>query len=292
MDQDAREHAAAQAPPPPPEPRAEENVQAAQCSATEKSDVALELESNEWDITTLSGLGALRMLVNALQTLADAMGDVPPTPPVSRPVTSRQDVDILRRASSPETTCAMIIGSPEAHPHEPITVTVGADAEDTTVQRIAIARRFFSKTVPQFTLSDYLLRLHHFCPHSAGVYLAAAAYCHRLCVADIMVPSTSRTVHRLALASIRVAAKAIEDNKWTQERYSKVGGVSRVQLMNLEVSLCFLLDFELGVNDRMLANKMFLLQQAGRQGLSTRSRLNEEFRLKLPARIRRMTFGS
>jgi hypothetical protein len=286
-DQDVRQRA----PPPPPEPRPEDVAATTDAVLTGKSDEPLRLDGESWDITSISGLAALRMLVQAMQTLVEAMGDIPPTPPVSRPTTPHNDGDMLRRTSSPEASCSMSIGSPEAHPHEPITVEVGANAEDITIQRIAIARRFFSKTAPPFSLFDYLMRLHHYCPHSPGVYLTAAVYCHRLCVADLMVPATNRTVHRLALAAIRVASKAVEDNKWTQERISKIGGVSRIQLMNLEVTLCFLLDFELGVDEKMLAQRMYLLQQAGRQGLGTRSRLSDDFRLKLPARVRRMTFG-
>jgi len=174
------------------------------------------------------------------------------------------------------------LAPPEAHPNEPLTVDITADAEDTTLQRIAIARRFFSKTAPKFGIREYLLRMHQYCPHSPGVYLTAAVYCHRLCVADLMVPATDRTVHRLSLAAIRVAAKALEDNKWPQERIAGVGGVSRMQLLNLEVALCFLLDFDLGVSKQILAKRMFLLQQAGRQGLGARSKLGDDFRLRLP----------
>ncbi|EMC93199.1 hypothetical protein BAUCODRAFT_76527 [Baudoinia panamericana UAMH 10762] len=185
----------------------------------------------------------------------------------------------------------MHIGSPEAHPHEPITIEVGVHAEDVALQRVAIARRFFSKVAPAFSVKDYLLRLHKFCPHSPGVYLTAAVYCHRLCVADLTVPATNRTVHRLSLTAIRVASKALEDNKWTQELYAKVGGVSRNQLMNLEVTLCFLLDFDLGVDAAVLARRTFLLQQAGRQGLGTNSRLSRSFQLRLPLRRRTNTFS-
>ncbi|TKA61364.1 hypothetical protein B0A55_11016 [Friedmanniomyces simplex] len=289
--QDARDGVTADAPPPPPEPRANDTTQPVDPAFSQLSDQPLRLNSAQWDITAISGLGALQMLVQALQDLADTMGDVPPTPPVSRPTTPKTPVNsnTLRRTSSPEATCSMVIGSPEAHPHEPITVDVGADAEETTLQRIAIARRFFFKTAPAFTVAQYLQRLHTFCPHSPGVYLTAAVYCHRLCVADLMVPATNRTIHRLSLAAIRVASKAIEDNKWTQERISKVGGVNKTQLMNLEVTLCFLLDFELGVTDTILAERMFLLQEAGRQGLSARGRLSDEFDLKLPLRMRRKT---
>jgi hypothetical protein len=169
---------------------------------------------------------------------------------------------------------------------------IGAGAEDITLQHAAIGRRFFSKVAPSFSVSDYLMRIHHYCPHSPGVYLAAASYCHRLCVAELMVPATSRTVHRLALASIRVSAKALEDNKWAQDRMAKVGGVTRIQLMNLEVALCFLLDFDLWVDDRVLATRMFLLQQAASQGMGARGSLGDSFKLKLPLRNKRFSIAN
>ena len=271
------------APPPPPSPSADTKAAAIDPTHSEKSDEPLTLEQEVWDITTISAVAALQMLVRALEPLAEATGDIPPTPPVSRPTTPRrEDGDPLRRASTNKVP-PITIGSPEAHPHEPIPI-VGADVEDVILQHAAIARRFFSKVPPQFSLSEYLLRLHKYCPHSPGVYLAAAAYCHRLCVSELQVPATGRTVHRLALAAIRVSAKALEDNKWTQDRMSKVGGVSKTQLMNLEVALCFLLDFDLWVDDTMLASRMFLLQQAARHGVGARGKLNEQFKLRLPLR--------
>jgi hypothetical protein len=45
---------------------------------------------------------------------------------------------------------------------------------------------------------------------------------------------------------------------------ASVGGVSPTQLLNLEVALCFLLDFELGVDADGLAKSMYGLQSAGR----------------------------
>lgn len=292
--QDAGDTATARNPPPPPEPSAAGTTQSLDPAFSGRSDEPLRLENEQWDITSISALAAVRMLIAALQDLADAMGDVPPTPPVSRPTTPKNLAaaeNEPRRASSPEASCSMTIGSPEAHPHEPLTVEPGVQPEDITLQRVAIARRFFSKTAPAFSVSQYLLRMHQYCPHSPGVYLTAAVYCHRLCVADLLVPATTRTVHRLSLAAIRVAAKALEDNKWAQERYAGVGGVSRTQLMNLEVTLCFLLDFDLGVDEKMLAKRMFLLQQAGTQGLGARRNLGGDFKLKLPLRKRTNTFS-
>ena len=274
-------------PPPPPSPSADTTAASIDPTYSEKSDKPLRLSNEEWDITSISALAALQMFIEALERLAETTGDVPPTPPVSKPTTpSREEDDPLRRTSTGSMPYPPItIGSPEAHPREPITV-VGGDAEDVTLQHAAIARRFFSKVAPPFSLSEYLIRLHRWCPHSPGVYLAAATYCHRLCVSDLMVPATSRTIHRLALASIRVSAKALEDNKWTQDRMSKVGGVGRIQLMNLEVTLCFLLDFDLWVDEKVLAKRMFLLQVAARNGVGAQGKLGDEFKLKLPLRHR------
>nr|POE54464.1 cyclin-u2-1 [Quercus suber] len=274
---DGEASSSARPPPPPPEPRANGD-QSLHDACLSKSDEPLNLASEEWDINAVSGKATLHMLIRAVQALADTTGDVPPTPPVSRPRTPV----VPRRTSSPDAAHVMVIGSPEAHPHEPIALEVGEHAEDLELQRIAIARRFFSKVAPGVSLSDYLLRLHRFCPHSPGVYLAAAVYIHRLCVTDRIVPVTNRTIHRLSLASIRIAAKALEDNKWMQERMAGVGGVSRTQLMNLEITLCFLLDFDLGVDCASLAKGIFGLQQAAKQGGRARTLPQDNFKLRLP----------
>lgn len=273
-------------PPPPPEPRAvdEHNaVSASSIAADEagKTDEPLRLTDERWDIASITSLCALRMLAQALEGLAEATGDIPPTPPVSRPTTPRRDLpsetDSLDRKPS------LHIGSPEAHPCEPMSV-LAADAPDLLAAHAAIARRFFSKTAPGFTLTAWLVRLHQYCPHSAGVYLAAASFAHRLCVSELVVPATQRTVHRIALAAIRVATKALEDNKWSQERMARMGGVSKLSLMKMEMTLCYLLDFNLWVDEGVLARRMFLLQQAANQGVGTKGKLSDSFRLKLPLR--------
>lgn len=271
-----------------PDPNDDSSIKTLEPAFSSRSDKPLSLTSSEWDVHSISALAALRMLTDALEQLADATGDVPPTPPISRPTTPLRDTAL--RKGSETAIPAITIGSPEAHPNETIRV-VGAQVDEHAIQHAAIARRFFSKVAPPFSLRAYLDRLHHWCPHSPGVYLAAASYCHRLCVSDYMVPATKRTVHRLALAAIRIAAKALEDNKWTQERISKVGGIGPAQLLNLEISLCFLLDFDLWVDEARLAKSMYSLQQAGKQGIGTRGKLSE-FRLRLPFRRNTATIST
>ena len=283
-------------PPPPPDPNVHDEAAAAPINpaASPKSDKALYLESESWDINSISAIAALQMLIDALDALSDTTGDVPPTPPVSRPSTpgpfgrprhQRKASSTIPRTSSSQDIPKLEIGSPEAHPHEPITVVVGAGVEDISIQHQAIARRFFSKTAPPFTIGQYLKRFHQYCPHSPGVYLGAVAYIYQLCVSDLIVPATTRTIHRLAVAAIRVSAKSLEDNKWSQERVAKMGGISNTQMMNLEIAMCFLLDFELYLDEKIMARRMFLLQQAARKGFG-QSGLSEQFKLRLPMRTR------
>ena len=294
-------------PPPPPEPRAVDDkaaLTAASVAADEqrKSDEPLKLKDEKWDIHSISALAAMRMFAAALEGLAEATGDIPPTPPVSRPPTPHQNQNQNAAAGAAadqdpdDRKPSFNIGSPEAHPSEPMSLhahqphttipTTSIPDLDLAAAHAAIARRFFSKTAPPFSLSDWLLRLHTHCPHSPAVYLAAAAFVHRLCVSDLVVPATRRTIHRLALASIRVATKALEDNKWTQERMARMGGVTKLSLMKMEMTLCYLLDFELWIDEGVLRRRMWLLQQAGAQGMGARGKLGEDFRLRLPMRRR------
>lgn len=247
---------------------------------TTKSDEPLHLTTPDWDIWTISALSALRMLQQALEALTLATGDIPPTPPITRPTTPSHP------PTTPTTSHPCPLGSPEAHRDEALS-NPALEAQAHYIQHAAIARRFFSKTPPPISITAYLARLHTWCPHSPGVYLAAAHYIARLSLASPTLPVTSRTIHRLSLAAIRVASKALEDNKWPQERVAAVGGIGKAQLMNLEVTLCFLLDFELRVGEREAQEGIWRLQQAGRQGSAVKGPLAREvFKMAIPARKR------
>ena len=291
-------------PPKAPNPSSDDNVKPQDYSAASTQlDTVPRLHDEHWDIFSVSALAAVKMLAEATQTLSDFMGDIPPTPPASRPATPKHLEPTTPPARAHQFPLSPIspisptplngfsitpvsMPSPEAHRDEPTVppVEVGADAEEIALQQVAISRRFYLKSVPPFSLTDYLLRIHQYCPHSPGVYLAAATYVHRLCVSEVLVPATSKTVHRVTLAAIRIASKVLEDNKWSQDRISKVGGVSRKELQRLEISLCFLLNFELFISEEEIRKRMFLLQQAARQSSSVKRRLSDGFKMKLAIR--------
>ncbi|KAM0436603.1 hypothetical protein ACHAPT_002311 [Fusarium lateritium] len=137
---------------------------------------------------------------------------------------------------------------PQSEPY----VVVGADSLPVNLQHSAITRKFYSKNEPPISINQYLQRLHQFCPMSTAVYLATSLYIHRLAVDERAIPVTRRNAHRLVLAGLRVAMKALEDLSYPHAKMAKVGGVSEAELARLEISFCFLVGFELVVGETRL----------------------------------------
>ena len=259
--------------PRPPEPEADTGI-VPELKSPAPEDA--EIDPDNLDIFTLAPVAALKLLCRFVDRLVRMTGDVPPTPPArSRGNSPAPGATQLRNSFSPDEMTTprkenasfgstqgreqidgvpfvkTPIGSPEAHPREPTSV-IGAHTQPVHIQHGAIARKFWSKRPPPISLEDYLMRMHKYCPMSTAVYLATSSYISRLVVQDHVVPVTPRNVHRLILAGLRVAMKALEDLSWPHGRFSKVGGVSESELGRLEITFCFLMDFTLKVDEQML----------------------------------------
>jgi hypothetical protein len=128
-----------------------------------------------------------------------------------------------------------------------------ARATEEAVQMAILAKKFLSKKVPPISLREYLLRLHKYCPMSTAVYLAASVYISKMTLVENVLRVLPKNMHRLVLAGVWVASKALEDLSYSHSRVAKVGGVTEQELSKLEISFCFLADFELRVDARMLS---------------------------------------
>lgn len=257
--------------PPAPDPSTDPGViPPIQSPAPENGD------PEDGDVWVLTPIAAMKMLCRSIDTLVRLTGDIPPTPPVRSRGSSPQrggGIGVLfqnkenltpqRSRSGDEIDGVPFkktpIGSPEAHMSEPIH-DIGARAEPLHVQHLAIARRFYSKRPPPISTEEYLTRMHKYCPMSTAVYLATSLYISRMAVHEHVIPVTPRNVHRLLLAGLRVAMKALEDLSWPHARFSKVGGVSEIELGRLEIAFCFLMNFELKVDSDMLQAELETLR--------------------------------
>lgn len=244
--------------------------------------------SADTNYSELAATEALRLLSATLEALVHATGDIPPTPPPKSPThpqmsglqaekdklarsqrrtspvspgrrssasnyntqdpLSRQNggSSALRQMQQPE------VDGVRLKPSKEDCVIIEADSGPLNAQHSAITRKFYSKLEPPISITQYLLRLHQFCPMSTAVYIATSLYIHRLAVEQGAVHVTRRNVHRLVLAGLRVATKALEDLAYPHSKVSKVGGVSEAELARLEISFCFLAGFELVVGNEML----------------------------------------
>ncbi|KAM0561962.1 hypothetical protein ACHAPJ_002403 [Fusarium lateritium] len=167
-----------------------------------------------------------------------------PKPEPSHATPADSEVDGVRLKQPP----GLMSPPPQSEPY----VVVGADSQPVNLQHSAITRKFYSKNEPPITINQYLQRLHQFCPMSTAVYLATSLYIHRLAVEERAIPVTRRNAHRLVLAGLRVAMKALEDLSYPHAKMAKVGGVSEAELARLEISFCFLVGFELVVGESRL----------------------------------------
>lgn len=169
------------------------------------------------------------------------------------PSHSSTDIDGVRikKSSSPS--------PPSLAPY----IVIGDNAEPLNVQHNAITRKFYSKQPPSISLEDYLMRIHQFCPMSTAVYLATSFYIHRLALDERAIAVTRRNSHRLLLAGLRVAMKALEDLSYPHSRFAKVGGVSETELARLEISFCFLTNFEFRTTKQTLLDHALDLREIG-----------------------------
>ncbi|PQE10811.1 metallopeptidase family M24 protein [Rutstroemia sp. NJR-2017a BBW] len=266
--------------PPPPNPSSDAGLSARRFS----NDPGHSPPSpNSLDVFTLTPVTALKLLCAGIEALVQITGDIPPTPPTAMtPMPNmkgmQEEKEKIRRSGS-FTNLAGYRQQPSAQdvvdgvnlrqrpmethinrPAEPY-IIVGENAEPLNVQHSAITRKFYSKQPPPISLEDYLMRIHKFCPMSTAVYLATSSYIHRVAVDERVIPVTRRNSHRLILAGLRVAMKALEDQSYAHARFAKVGGVSEQELSRLEINFCFLTNFEFKTSKEALLQHAINLRE-------------------------------
>jgi hypothetical protein len=296
--------------PPPPAPVPSEDAGLAIAAQNEE---IVPGSPNSFDVFTITPITALKLLCAGVEALVRITGDVPPTPPLAQDIepnmrgmqiekenivrsnSFKNFADLHQRPRTPSSSSASEddidgitfkkrkISSPE--PAEPY-IVIGDNAEPLNVQHSAITRKFYSKHPPPISHEDYLMRIHKFCPMSTAVYLATSFYIHKLAVEERAIPVTRRNSHRLLLAGLRIAMKALEDLSYPHARFAKVGGVSEGELARLEISFCFLTNFEFKTSkEKLLQHAISLREISSLQG-------SMNFNPRLPLKAKRANHGT
>jgi hypothetical protein len=125
-------------------------------------------------------------------------------------------------------------------------------AARTTLATPAMPHYFHARTVPLISIHEYLVRIHRYCPAPNHVFVALLVYFDRLdrLAADATgygFVVDSFNIHRLIIAGFSVASKVFTDVFYTNDRYAKVGGVTRAELNQIELQFVLLNDFRLRI---------------------------------------------
>ncbi|CAG9321962.1 unnamed protein product [Blepharisma stoltei] len=108
---------------------------------------------------------------------------------------------------------------------------------------------FFSKKVPNISISSYLSRLKQYMKCSEECYILALIYIDRITSKHRSFTINTLCIHRLILTSVMVSAKFAEDTFYKNSYYAKVGGIPCSEMNMLEHQFLMMIEFELFVSD-------------------------------------------
>lgn len=107
---------------------------------------------------------------------------------------------------------------------------------------------FHASSPTSISVTDYLQRMLKYMYCSDECYVLALIYLDRIHERTTWLEVNSRSIHRLFLTGVVVAAKFFEDKYYKNSYYCKVGGISNQELNSLEYHFLRYLDFNLYVS--------------------------------------------
>lgn len=107
---------------------------------------------------------------------------------------------------------------------------------------------FHAEKPPSISIRQYLQRMAQYMKCSEEIYVLALIYLDRLTSKKKDFVINNHCIHRVFLTSLVVAVKYFEDKYYKNSYYSKVGGISNVELNTLELEFLICIDFMLYVS--------------------------------------------
>lgn len=99
-----------------------------------------------------------------------------------------------------------------------------------------------SKHTP-IPVGEYVQRIAEHSKCSRICFVASYGYLQRLSKVDSKYRLCSRSVHRLLISSVLIAAKLLDDKFYSNAFYARIGGISTKEINRLELEMLRLLDF-------------------------------------------------
>ena len=109
---------------------------------------------------------------------------------------------------------------------------------------------FMLKKIPSISIKDFLFRLLKYSKISDSTLVYILIYIDRLCH-KYKIKLNYYNIYKLILASMVVAIKLNEDEFYSSEFYAKLGGISKIELNNLEYEFTTMINFNLFVKEEL-----------------------------------------
>lgn len=122
-----------------------------------------------------------------------------------------------------------------------------ATCGDESSRRMSVATRFDSICAPATSISAYIPRLYRHFRCSEEVFVFALIYLDRVIRAN-HIKINALNIHRLVLAASVIGVKFVEDVRYSNRYYARVGGVGLAELNRLELAFLKLVKFDLTVS--------------------------------------------
>ena len=108
---------------------------------------------------------------------------------------------------------------------------------------------FYNENIPGISIEDYLYRIKKYSKLEDSTLILSLIYIDRVS-RDHNILLTKHNIYRICLTAIVIAIKYNEDSIFSNDFYSKVGGVSNKELNKLESKFMDLIDFKTHVSDK------------------------------------------
>jgi hypothetical protein len=116
-------------------------------------------------------------------------------------------------------------------------------AKDSTYTNTNLTR-FHAPRVPSISVRQYVERVVSYAPCTVESFVVALVYLNRIAENQGAVFVNPRTIHRLFITSVLVAAKYSDDIYFNNKYYARVGGISGSEMNALELEFLFRLKFD------------------------------------------------
>jgi hypothetical protein len=120
---------------------------------------------------------------------------------------------------------------------------------------------FHSRTLPTVSVRQYIERIVTFAPCTAESFVVCLVYLERFAQKQGSLFVNPRTIHRLFLTSLLLAAKYCDDVFFNNKCYARIGGISCKEMNALEIEFLFRTKFECNVSPAKFNQFSYILYE-------------------------------